>query len=104
MWSLKAWQGRFVDRALPAGERLRAYARWCNAVEGNRTFYATPPRGPVASGAAQPPPSWAAPPPPSFRFVVKLPKTVTHERRLIGGDVELGEFWRAMEPLGARAH
>src|SRR3954452_10314014 len=96
MWSLKAWQGRFVDRALPAGERLRAYARWCNAVEGNTTFYATPSRETVAS--------WAAQTAPSFRFAVKLPKAVTHERRLIGGDVELGEFWRATEPLGARAH
>jgi uncharacterized protein YecE (DUF72 family) len=96
MWSLKAWQGRFVDRALPAGERLRAYAGWCTAVEGNTTFYATPPRETVAS--------WAAQTSPSFRFVVKLPRTVTHERRLTGADAELGEFWRATEPLGARAH
>src|SRR3954454_16127416 len=96
MWSLKSWQGRFVAHALPARERLRAYARWCNAVEGNTTFYATPPRETVAS--------WAAQTSPSFRFVVKLLKTVTHERRLIGGDVDLVQFWRAMEPLGARAH
>jgi uncharacterized protein YecE (DUF72 family) len=94
MWSLKAWQGRFVDRALPAGERLRAYAGWCDAVEGNTTFYATPARETVAS--------WAAQTSPSFRFVVKLPKTVTHERRLT--DVDLGAFWHAMEPLGPRAH
>ena len=94
MWSLKAWQGRFVDRTLPAGERLRAYAGWCTAVEGNTTFYATPARETVAS--------WAAQTSPSFRFVMKLPKTVTHEHRLAGG--ELREFWRAMEPLGPRAH
>jgi uncharacterized protein YecE (DUF72 family) len=94
MWTLKAWQGRFVGRALPAGERLRAYAGWCTAVEGNTTFYATPSRETVAS--------WAAQTSPSFRFVVKLPRTVTHERRLAGA--ELGEFWHAMEPLGPRTH
>ena len=94
MWSLKAWQGRFAGRALGAGERLRAYAGWCNAVEGNTTFYATPPRDTVAS--------WAAQTDPSFRFVVKLPRTVTHEQRLAGGD--LAGFWQAMEPLGPRAH
>jgi len=94
MWSLKAWQGRFVGRTLPASERLRAYASWCTAVEGNTTFYATPSRETAAS--------WAGQTPPSFRFVVKLPKTVTHERRLIGAD--LRDFWHAMEPLGDRAH
>ncbi|MFI5892185.1 DUF72 domain-containing protein [Actinoplanes sp. NPDC051513] len=94
MWSLKAWQGRFVERALPAGERLRAYARWCDAVEGNTTFYATPSRETVAS--------WAEQTDPSFRFVAKLPRAVTHEQRLAGAD--LREFWHAMEPLGSRAH
>src|SRR5512138_2680281 len=90
MWSLKAWQGRFVERTLPAGERLRAYAGWCTAVEGNTTFYATPARETVAS--------WAAQTSPSFRFVVKLPRTVTHERRLAGAD--LTGFSHAMEPFG----
>lgn len=96
MWSLKAWQGRFVERGLPAGERLRAYAGWCDAVEGNTTFYATPSRETVAT--------WAQQTSPEFRFVVKLPKVVTHERRLAGGRAELRAFWQAMEPLGARAH
>lgn len=96
MWSLKAWQGRFVGRALPAGERLRAYAGWCDAVEGNTTFYATPSRETVVG--------WAGQTPADFRFVVKLPKVVTHERRLAGAGAELRAFWQAMEPLGERAH
>ncbi|MFF5296262.1 DUF72 domain-containing protein [Paractinoplanes globisporus] len=95
MWSLKSWQGRFVGRALPAGERLRAYAGWCTAVEGNTTFYATPARETVAS--------WAAQTDPSFRFVLKLPQTVTHTSSGFTG-VDLAGFWHAMEPLGPRAH
>ena len=68
------------------GERLRAYAAWCNAVEGNTTFYATPARSTVES--------WARQTDPDFRFVVKLPKSITHERRLTGVDAELRAFLR----------
>lgn len=96
MWAHPPWQGRFVPHPLPPGERLRAYATWCNAVEGNTTFYATPSRSTVES--------WAEQTSPGFRFVVKLPKSITHERRLSGSDDELRTFLTAMEPLESRAH
>ncbi|HEX8343195.1 MAG TPA: DUF72 domain-containing protein [Actinoplanes sp.] len=96
MWSLKSWQGRFLAQPAPAHERLRSYAGWCDAVEGNTTFYATPARDTVAS--------WAQQTGPDFRFVVKLPKLITHERRLIGVDEPLRGFLDAIEPLGPRAH
>ncbi|GII04370.1 hypothetical protein Pta02_63780 [Planobispora takensis] len=96
MWTHKPWQGRFLPHPLPAGERLRAYATWCNAVEGNTTFYATPARSSAES--------WARQTPPDFRFVVKLPRTITHERRLTGAEEELRAFLEAIEPLGPRAH
>jgi uncharacterized protein YecE (DUF72 family) len=47
MWTHVPWQGRFLPHPLPPKERLRAYASWCNAVEGNTTFYATPARSTV---------------------------------------------------------
>ncbi|HEX5543415.1 MAG TPA: DUF72 domain-containing protein [Micromonospora sp.] len=96
MWTHKSWQGRFMPHPLPAHDRLCAYAAWCNAVEGNTTFYATPARETVAS--------WARQTDPDFRFVLKLPKVVTHERRLTGADEELHIFLNAIEPLGPRAH
>jgi uncharacterized protein YecE (DUF72 family) len=96
MWTHKAWLGRFVPRSLPAGERLRAYAEWCDAVEGNTTFYATPTRETAAS--------WARQTNPDFRFVVKFPRTVTHEGRLTGVDAEVRAFLDAVEPLCPRAH
>ncbi|MEV4197566.1 DUF72 domain-containing protein [Micromonospora globbae] len=96
MWTHKAWQGRFLAHPLPAHERLRHYAGWCTAVEGNTTFYATPTRDTVAS--------WAQQTDDDFRFVLKLPKTVTHERRLIHADEPLRAFLDAIEPLGPRAH
>lgn len=96
MWAHPPWRGRYLDGSLGAGERLRAYAGWCNAVEGNTTFYATPARTTVES--------WAAQTSEDFRLVVKLPKVVTHERRLSDCDLAVREFLRAVEPLGPRAH
>ncbi|WP_202421326.1 DUF72 domain-containing protein [Actinomadura rayongensis] len=97
MWSLAPWQGRFLPHPLPPGERLRAYASWCNAVEGNTTFYAIPARSTVES--------WARQAPEDFRLVAKLPRTITHEHRLgASGHDDLRTFLDVMEPLGARAH
>lgn len=96
MWTHASWQGRLLPHPLPPAERLRAYATWCNAVEGNTTFYATPARSTVET--------WARQTGPGFRFVIKLPKSITHERRLIGAEEELREFLTAIEPLGPRAH
>jgi uncharacterized protein YecE (DUF72 family) len=96
MWTHAAWQGRYLPQPLPARERLRAYASWCNAVEGNTTFYATPTGDTVRS--------WAAQTDPGFRFVLKLPRVVTHERRLADAGEPLRAFLAAIEPLGPRAH
>jgi uncharacterized protein YecE (DUF72 family) len=96
MWSLKSWQGRFLPHPATPGERLRAYAGWCDAVEGNTTFYATPTRETVSA--------WAAHTGEDFRFVLKLPKVVTHERRLGDAAEPLRAFFDAIEPLGPRAH
>jgi uncharacterized protein YecE (DUF72 family) len=96
MWTHKSWQGRLLAHPLPPSERLRHYAGWCNAVEGNTTFYATPARDSVAS--------WAQQTDPDFRFVVKLPKLVTHDRRLTDVDEALRVFLDSIEPLGPRLH
>jgi uncharacterized protein YecE (DUF72 family) len=48
--------------------------------------------------------SWAGQTTPGFRFVLKLPKVITHERRLAGADDPLRAFLAAIEPLGPRAH
>ncbi|WP_406066984.1 DUF72 domain-containing protein [Micromonospora sp. NBC_01638] len=96
MWTHRLWQGRLLAHPLPPAERLRHYASWCDAVEGNTTFYATPARDTVAS--------WAAQTDPDFRFVLKLPKVITHERRLTDVGEPLRAFLDAIEPLGPRAH
>ena len=96
MWTYAPWQGRYLPGSLSPRERLRAYATWCNAVEGNTTFYATPALDTVKS--------WAGQTGPDFRFILKLPKLITHEHRLADVGGPLRTFLAAIEPLGERAH
>jgi uncharacterized protein YecE (DUF72 family) len=96
MWTYAPWQGRYLPTGLSPRDRLRSYATWCNAVEGNTTFYAVPAPGTVAS--------WAGQTAPDFRFVLKLPKPITHERRFADVGGPLRAFLTAIEPLGSRAH
>ena len=56
------------------GPHLRRYATRLNAVEINSSFY----RSHKPETYAR----WAADVPRSFRFSVKMPRTITHERRL----------------------
>jgi uncharacterized protein YecE (DUF72 family) len=86
MWSHPAWPR---DR-----RQLATYATWCNAVEGNTTFYGVPGPSTVAS--------WAEQAPADFRFVFKFPRSVTHERRLRDTGREVAEFLDAVAPLGDR--
>jgi uncharacterized protein YecE (DUF72 family) len=96
MWTHAPWQGRYLPVSRSSRDRLRAYATWCNAVEGNTTFYATPALDTVKS--------WAEQTTPDFRFILKLPKSISHERRLVDVDDPLRAFLAAIEPLGPRAH
>jgi uncharacterized protein YecE (DUF72 family) len=70
-WSLPrdSWP-QFPD----TGPHLQRYAKRFNAVEINSSFYR--PHQPATYER------WAAAVPAGFRFSVKLPKTITHEKRL----------------------
>jgi len=89
MWSHPAWVGQYFPTG--TNDTLATYATWCNAVEGNTTFYATPAGTTIAS--------WREQAPDDFRFCFKLPRTITHDRRLRHADTDLAEFLAAIEPL-----
>lgn len=92
MWAQRAWVDRFLPADTASGRELYAYSRLLNAVEGNTTFYAAPTPAIVAR--------WHEQALPGFRFVFKVPKDITHERRLRGIATELSAFCQLMEPLG----
>ena len=83
---------------LPARYRqsdlLRQYARAFNTVELDTTFHAIPRRDIVAS--------WRAAVSDDFLFSAKLPRVITHMKRLRGIESDLESFLYAMEPLGDR--
>ena len=94
MWAHPPWVGRYLS-AGNKGRELADYATWCNAVEGNTTFYGIPSERTVAR--------WTEQAPPDFRFAFKVPRTVTHEQRLRpGAHRDVAGFLQAIEPLGDR--
>ena len=93
-WSFEEWRGSFYPTDLPQAHWLEFYARYFPAVEIDSTFYHTP-EEPVVR-------RWAEQTPASFRFVCKLPREITHRRRLRECEANLTAFLRAMEPLESK--
>lgn len=87
-WSIP----RGVAAAFPSsGTHLEKYAVQFPGVEINSTFY----RPHRASTFAR----WAASVPDAFRFSVKIPKTITHESKLVNAESPLAAFRLQLEPL-----
>lgn len=93
MWAHQGWTAMAAGRR--RGRQLQSYGSWCNAVEGNTTFYADPTPDVVAS--------WADQTTDDFRFVFKLPRRITHEHRLRVPSAEVRRFTGLLAPLGRRA-
>lgn len=93
-WGMKEWAGHLYAAKARAQDYLAQYSRVFNAVEGNTTFYSVPPEDSVER--------WRQSTPPGFRFSFKLPRAVTHELELEGGEHPAAEFLARMAPLGER--
>lgn len=90
-WSIP----RADQRRFPAGDsHLARYAQLLPAVEINSTFH-RPHRASTFE-------KWAATVPRTFRFSVKLPRTITHDQRLTGSSALLKAFLADLEPLRSR--
>jgi uncharacterized protein YecE (DUF72 family) len=75
-----------------SGSHLERYAAVFNAVEINSSFYR--PHQPQTYAR------WADSVPADFRFAVKLPRSITHERRLKDIDAPLAQFATEAGTLG----
>ncbi|HUQ10233.1 MAG TPA: DUF72 domain-containing protein [Steroidobacteraceae bacterium] len=90
-WSIP----RTDQHRFPAGgSHLERYAQVLPAVEINSTFH-RPHRATTFE-------RWAASVPRSFRFSVKLPRTITHDQRLAKTAPLLDTFLDDLAPLGSR--
>jgi uncharacterized protein YecE (DUF72 family) len=88
-WSIPR---RFAPLFRPSGSGLERYAARFNGAEINSTFY--------RSHRPQTYARWSAAVPEGFRFSVKLPKTITHERRLVDSADILDAFLDEVGQLG----
>jgi len=91
-WSYREWVGPFYlenDKSL-----LKGYAKVFRTVEIDSTFYRYPSKGTVMG--------WARYSPEGFVYTAKLPKLITHEKKLDlaqGIQADLEKFIELMEPL-----
>ncbi|HUQ86674.1 MAG TPA: DUF72 domain-containing protein [Vicinamibacterales bacterium] len=88
------WKGSFYPSDLAATKMLPYYASKFPTVEINYTFYRMPTPKLIAG--------WRAQVPPGFRFTLKAPKRITHDKRLRPADVteSVNGFITAAAELG----
>ena len=94
-WSYPDWAGPFYPEGMAAGEYLEWYADRFPVVEVDSTFYRPPTKAMVRG--------WRDRTPDSFRFALKVPKVITHEKMLRDCRKEVEGFTSSIAPLGEKA-
>lgn len=87
-WQHACFREHFYPKQLPPKDELAYYARYCNAVELDGSFYGVP----KASSVQR----WVACTPSGFRFAVKAPKGLTHDGMLDLSVPRVRAEWEAM--------
>ena len=90
-FSYKEWVPEFYPDKMPAKGMLAYYATRLAAVEINNTFYRMP-----NAAAIQ---AWRSQVPDSFRFAVKVPRRISHIKRLRGCGEDMALLLRALAGL-----
>jgi uncharacterized protein YecE (DUF72 family) len=93
-WTYPDWKGSFYPDGLPARQELAYYATRLGSVEVDSSFYAEPAPSTLRH--------WAEVTPAHFRFALKVPRSITHERLLKDCAGELLAFLDHTAVLGLR--
>jgi uncharacterized protein YecE (DUF72 family) len=91
-WSYPDWAGPFYPEGMAAADHLRWYADRFPIVEVDSTFYRVPSKGMVQG--------WREKTPSGFRFALKVPQVITHQKQLRDCEAEVDEFVASILPLG----
>ncbi|MEZ5315868.1 MAG: DUF72 domain-containing protein [Vicinamibacterales bacterium] len=86
------WRGSFYPEDIKAKDMFAFYARAFRAVEINYTFYRMPTTKTTTA--------WESQAPDGFRYVLKAPRRITHDRRLKDCADLVGAFVEAARVLG----
>jgi uncharacterized protein YecE (DUF72 family) len=92
-FSYPAWRNVFYPPDVPAAGMLRHYATVFDTVEINHSFYRMPTPSLLAG--------WRRQTGPRFRFALKAPQRITHQRRLRDCEDLTRDFVRLAQTLGA---
>lgn len=90
-WGYDDWLGGFYPPGTPKSDYLKLYSRVFDCVEVDSSFYRNP--GPAMTK------SWYKATPDGFLFAMKLPKRITHEKKLKNVSQELGWFYGSAKEL-----
>ena len=88
-WSYQEWVGAFYPNSRIS--KLPFYARIFESVEVDSSFYRPPSKSMIAG--------WAKVTGPGFKFSLKIPKLITHDRRLAGVEKAILDFLELVGPL-----
>jgi len=93
-WSYPDWEGPFYPAGMAAGDYLEWYADRFPIVEVDSTFY-RPPTPRMVRG-------WRDRTPDGFKFALKVPQVITHQKQLRDCAEEVDGFVSSIEPLGEK--
>ncbi|WP_394220947.1 DUF72 domain-containing protein [Alteromonas gracilis] len=91
MWQHSHWPGTWFANYPKSDNGLSLYAKECNTVEGNTTFYSLPHEDAVAR--------WCDSVPEHFRFSFKFHQNITHVHQLQHCDEEVAQQLSLLSPL-----
>lgn len=90
-WSYLGWKGTFYPNDIENKDYLSYYSKFIKFVEVDSTYYNIPSRFVVKA--------WNNKTPSDFRFTLKFPKIITHEKKLEDISKPMSLFLSAIEPL-----
>ena len=90
-WGYDDWLGGFYPPDTPKSDYLKLYSNVFDCVEVDSSFYRNP--GPAMTKG------WHKSTPPGFLFAMKMPKRITHEKKLKGVAENLGWFYASAKEL-----
>ena len=90
-WSYEGWKGNFYPKDMENKDYLSYYSKFFKFVEIDSTYYNIPSRSSVRS--------WKDKTPEDFKFSLKFPKVITHEKKLEDVVKLLSILFYSLEPL-----
>ena len=90
-WSYEGWKGNFYPKDMENKDYLSYYSKFFKFVEVDSTYYHIPSRSSVRA--------WKDKTPEDFKFSLKFPKVITHEKKLEDVVKPLSILFYSLEPL-----